>query len=90
MNQTHDDRRLMRVLVAPVGNNSLFSEQFQVVSSLREIPYYELNRPQYAKNYGPPFKFVNWIDGSLVFQYLRYDRASGGPGDLDDFQVSIL
>jgi hypothetical protein len=86
LNQTFDDRRLMRVLVAPVGNNSRFGEQYQVVSSLAEIPYYELNRPQYPKNYVSPFKFLNWKDGCLVFQYSRYDRAS--LGDLDDFQVS--
>ncbi len=88
LNQTYDDRRLMRVLVAPVGNNSLFGEQYQIVSSLTEIPYYELNRPQYPKNYVSPFKFLNWNEGSLIFQYSRYDRATSS--DLDDFQVSKL
>jgi len=78
----------LQVLVAPVGNNSLFSKQFQIVSSLKEIPLYELNRPHNAKSC--PFKAVDWLQGRLLFEYLRYDRSSLGPGDLDDFQVSNL
>lgn len=72
--------------MAPIGNNSLFADQFQIVSSLKSIPFYELNRPLTSK--ASPFKFLNWKDGELLFEYLRYDRSSAGPGDLDDFQVS--
>ena len=68
-----------------MGNNSLFADQFQVVSSLKEIPFYDLNRPMTTKP--SPFKFLNWKDGELRFEYFRYDRTSAEPGDLDDFQV---
>jgi hypothetical protein len=72
-------------LVAPIGDNSLFNEQFEIVSNLKSIPFYELNRPLATRP--SPFKFLTWKDGELLFEYLRYDRSSAGPSDLDDFQV---
>ncbi len=77
-----------KVLVVPIGNNSLFDHHFQVVSRLRDIPFYELNRPV-SKSGNPAFKFFNWNNGNLLFDYLRYDRVPRGPGDLDNFQVNI-
>jgi hypothetical protein len=88
LSQTYDDRRLIRVLVAPIGDNNLFSDQFQIVSTLKSIPFFELNRPVLPNNKLSQFKFMNWNDGNLLFEYLRYDRSMTGPGDLDDFQVS--
>jgi hypothetical protein len=71
----------------PVGNNSLFDKHFQVVSRLRDVPFYELNRPASARSASPPFKYFDWNNGNLLFDYLRYDRVPNGPGDLDNFQV---
>lgn len=75
-----------KVLVVPIGNNSLFDNHFQVVSRLRDVPFYELNRPV-SKSTNPAFKYFNWGNGNLLFDYLRYDRVARGPGDLDNFQV---
>ncbi len=78
---------LPQVLVVPIGNNSLFDHQFQIVSKLRDLPFYELNRPV-SKNNNPAFKFFNWNNGNLLFDYLRYDKVSRGPGEFDNFLVS--
>ena len=70
----------------PIGTNSLFDQHFQVVSKLRDVPFYELNRP--SSSSGPtPFKHFNWNDGNLLFEFHRYDRVLIGPGDLNNFQV---
>ena len=78
--------------MVPIGNNSLFDQHFQVVSNLRDVPFYELNRPPASGNStSAPFKYFNWNDGNLLFDFLRYDRVLIGPGDLNNFQVrSIL
>lgn len=109
--QTFDDTRTIKVLVVPIGNNSLFDEHFQVsirfplvpyanddfrqvVSKLREIPFYELNRPTSngAKSNILPsvLKHFDWNHGNLRYEYLRYDRFLLGPGDLDNFQVLLI
>ena len=91
LNQTFDDTRSIKVLVVPVGHNSQFDSHFQVVSRLREVPFYELNRPQSSSSSLSPLKHFDWGDSkcSLLFDYLRYDRVLFGPGDLDNFQVLI-
>lgn len=66
----------------------MFDNHFQVVSRLRDIPFYELNRPTSARSANPPFKNLDWSHGNLLFDYLRYDRVPNGPGDLDNFQSS--
>lgn len=73
--------------MVPIGNNSLFDIHFQVVSKLRTVPFYELNKPTAVASKTQPLHFFNWNNGSIVFDYLRYDRVLNGPGDLDNFQV---
>ena len=75
------------MLVVPVGDNSLFDSHFQVVSRLRDIPFYELNRPVVNNSATTSFRHLDWNKGNLLFDYIRYDRVLFGPGDLDDFQV---
>jgi len=72
--------------VVPIGRNSLFEQHFQTVSNLWEIPLYELNRPSHSVAASSPFRYFNWTDGALRFDFLRYDRVLVG-GDLTDFQV---
>lgn len=55
---------------------------------MRDIPFYELSRPVQKSN-NPPFKFMNWSDGNILFDYIRYDRVPRGAGDLDNFQVTL-
>jgi hypothetical protein len=88
LDQTFDDTRAIKVLVVPIGENSLFDSHFQVVSTLRDMQLYELNRPSTWKAQVSPFKNFNWNTGNLLFDYLRYDRVPNGPGDLDNFQAS--
>jgi hypothetical protein len=87
LNQTFDETRSIKVLVVPIGTNSLFDEHFQVVSNLRDVPFYELNRPPAVPNQSSPFRYFNWNDGNLLFEFQRYDRVLIGPGDLNNFQV---
>jgi hypothetical protein len=75
------------VLVVPIGENSLFESHFNVVSRLRDLPLYELNKPSTWKVQNQSFKYFDWATGNLKFEYLRYDRVPHGPGDLDNFQV---
>ena len=56
---------------------------------MRDIPFYELSRPV-QRSTNPPFKFMNWNDGNILFDHLRYDRVPRGAGDLDNFQVCCL
>ena len=79
---------MLQVLVVPIGNNSLFDDHFKVVSNLKDVPFYELNRPPSSSSSPSPFKYFNWNDGNLLFEFQRYDRVLIGPGDLNNFQVS--
>jgi hypothetical protein len=81
LNQTFDDTRSIKVLVVPVGNNSLFDSHFQVVSQLRKVPFYDLNRPPTSNS--SSLNHFDWgmNKGNLLFDYLRYDRVLFGPGD---------
>lgn len=89
LNQKFSDARSIKVLVVPIGDNSLFDRQFEIVSRRRNVPMYELNRPSAeARVPNSPFKNLNWESGSLLFDYLRYDRVSSGQGDLDSFQCN--
>ena len=94
MNSLHtsfEDTRSIKVLVIPIGENSLFDTHFDIVSKLKCLPIYELNRPSNWKMTGQIFKHFNWNNpgnASLTFDYLRYDRVPNGPGDLDNFQCT--
>lgn len=89
LNKKFNDSRAIKVLVVPIGDNSLFDRQFEIVSKRRSVPMYELNRPS-ADGRTPhtPFKSLNWDSGALLFDYLRFDRVSSGQGDLDTFQCN--
>ena len=65
---------------------------YQAISQLREVPFYELNWPQSGNSNSKAsiLRHINWHNGSLRFEYLRYDRVLLGPGDLDNFQVSSI
>lgn len=73
--------------MAPIGENTLFDDHFQIVSKLKVAQLYDLNRPSGRKK--SPIKSMNWNNGNLIFDYLRYDRAAYGPVDLDNFQVIL-
>lgn len=75
-------------MVAPLGNNSLFAEQFAIVSNVREVPYYELYKPKFAQNYQSPFKFLNWADGSLLFEYKRLGQLTDQDAEFVNLQSS--
>ena len=89
---TFDDSRAIRVLVVPIGENSLFDLHFHTVSQQREVSLTDLTKPSTWNNeVNTGFKHFAWWDnerGSLLFDYLRYDRVPNGPGDLDDYQSS--
>jgi hypothetical protein len=91
LNKTFDDSRAIKVLVVPIGDNSQFDRQFEIVSKRRAVPMYELNRPAAdARPANSPFKSLRWEagGGSLLVDYLRFDRVSAGLGDLDSFQCN--
>lgn len=75
------------MVVVSLGNNSQFTEQFEIVSKIQELPYYELNKPNFPKNYQSPFKFLNWTDGSILFDYKRLGQLTDQDSEFVDFQV---
>ena len=94
MNSFHksfEDTRSIKVLVIPIGENSLFDTHFDIISKFNCLPIYELNRPSNWKSTNKVFKYFDWNNSgnsSLTFDYLRYDRVSNAPGDLDNFQCT--
>lgn len=95
LSQVLTDRRLIRVLIAPIGQNSLFNEHFQLISSVNLLAFEEIVKPNLLKGFNPLqqptrsiFKYLNWAAGEILFDYLRYDRVPAGPGDFDNFQSS--
>jgi hypothetical protein len=83
INQNFDESRSIKVLVVPIGDNSLFDSQFEIVSRRKSVQLFDMNNPYYSES---PFKNLNWNAGSLLFDYLRYDRVASAHGDLDTFQ----
>lgn len=78
---------LAQLVVAPLGKNSAFADQFGVVSNVREVPYYELYKPKFPANYQSPFKFLNWNEGSLVFEYKKLGQLTDQDAQFVDLQV---
>ena len=86
---TFNDPRSIKVLVVPIGQNSLFDAHFQTISVTRDTCVKSLTKPSsWTKENNQGFKHFNWSQGNLLFDYLRYDRVPNGPGDLDEFQSS--
>ena len=84
-----DDSRAIKVLVVPIGENSLFDMHFNAISQLRDVSISSLSKPSaWNKETNNGFKHFEWHKGNLLFDYLRYDRVPNGPGDLDNFQCS--
>ena len=86
LNQTFDDTRAIKILVAPIGENSLFESHFNLISTVKDIQLFDLNKPSTWKTATQSVKHFNWTTGNLNFSFLRYDR--GIRNDLDDFQLS--
>lgn len=78
------DRRLIRIMVVPIGHNNLFNEQFSNISCVKELPYYEI--PRSLINSLTSIKFLNQITNhSLLFEYCRYDSCTNLMNELDNF-----
>lgn len=77
----------LQVVVFPLGPNTLFDKQFQLLSNVREVPFYEINRPQIATFQTQPFKYFNWNDGNILFDFTVDNNLADGPNYLSDFKV---
>ena len=88
-NGSLDDSRAIKVLVVPIGENSLFDLHFNAMSQLRDVSIASLSKPSsWNQETNSGFKHFEWCCGNLLFDYLRYDRVPNGPGDLDNFLSS--
>ena len=82
---TFDDSRAIRVLVVPIGEKSLLDFHlvsiFILISQLCEVPLSELSKPsQWNPNVNNGFRHFEWYNrGSILFEYLRYERVPNGP-----------
>ncbi len=73
LTQNHEDvARMIRVLVVPIGENSLFDSHFEIVARRRELNLFELNRPGEWKLSNSPYRNFKWNIGNFSFEYLRY------------------
>ena len=95
-----DKLRTLKVLVVPVGENSLFDAHYELISSTKYVTKDEI-QPGVSSNsskISETFKDFKWGEGNAVFEYLRYDVAestgnssSNNPlsrGDNDYIEVS--
>ncbi len=85
LTQSFQSARAVKVLAVPLGENSLFDQQFRLVASLGSLQLMGLNRPS---NWKKTFmKNFDWSNGSILFEYLRYDKALYGNPDAESLQV---
>ena len=64
------DTRAIHIHITPIGPNSQYRKQYRVVSSLTELPLYELSRPSsWNWKTRQTFQFATWDKGSLIFEY---------------------
>lgn len=73
----------------PVGENSAFPEQFEVIANHKEVQIVDLSRPSSWKAKNSPLKHFDWTRGYLKYEFLRYDRMPQGPSEMENFQVSL-
>jgi hypothetical protein len=71
-----------------MGGNSNFDAHFDVISTVKCIQMFELTKPSAWRNQNFPFKELGKNEGSILLDYSRYDAASSGSNDLDNFQVT--
>ena len=68
-----DEMRSIKVLVVPIGSNSLFSQQFQFLTKHTEIPLYEAKPNNWNEN-SSVFKYMKWNIGYFLYKFQRYDQ----------------
>ena len=85
-NHCFDDQRTIRGLAVPLGTNSCYEEQFELLSQYKELPLFEI-RPSTWNSGESPLNFMAWEDGYFLYEYVRYDRAFQS-SDLDYYQSS--
>lgn len=74
----------------PIGENSLFNDQFEVLCQHNETNISDLTIPSDWRKRNSLLKNFNWSFGTMKFEFFRYDRMAQGPSDLDNFQVFIM
>lgn len=87
-----DSLRTLKVLVVPVGENSLFDAHFDLISGIKYVTKEEIQPAFSSKgNTNAAFKDFKWCDGNVVFEYLRYDVDMGtSSGDYVDVSWSLV
>ena len=60
LHKSFEDTRSIKVLVIPIGENSLFDTHFDIISKFHCLPIYELNRPSNWKSTNKVFKYFDW------------------------------
>ena len=72
-----DKLRTLKVLVVPVGENSLFDAHFDLISSTKYVTKDEIQPgvSSSSSKISETFKDFKWSEGNAVFEYLRYDVA---------------
>jgi len=76
-----DGLRTLKVLVVPIGENSLFDAHFDLISSTKHVATEEIEqaagKANVPLNMVAAFKGFKWVDGHVVVECLRYDVAVG-------------
>ena len=71
-----DSLRTLKVLVVPIGENSLFDAHFDLISGTKYVTKEEIQPAFNSRaNVNAAFKNFKWCDGNVVLEYLRYDVA---------------
>ena len=69
MDFNFDDNRAIRALVIPLGSNSLFNRQFQLISQRTEVDLRDITIKR-IYNFTSHSK---WKNGSVEYEYLKRD-----------------
>ena len=86
-----DNVRTLKVLVVPIGENSLFDAHYDLISSTKYIPKDEIQPgvSSSSSKISETFKDFKWGEGNAVFEYLRYDvTVNSGTGSSSNNPLS--
>ena len=73
VNYSMNGMRIVKVLVVPIGENSLFDSHFDLISNMKCFPKQFLGSESSLMELNGSFKNFSWKDGDMMLDYVRYD-----------------
>lgn len=94
LNHSSHAQRIVKVLVVPIGENSQFDATFELLCDVKSCAKDEIrklsNEILSKESEDCPFQSNRWRDGSILFDYVRYDVMRGHIDDINAGGVEFL